>query len=89
MTIREQISALESRQLELRAIMADSDAHASKCQKLGLVFSEKYPDELAAYEAANTEWHANDVELAELYEKLREEEEKEREHHDDENIEGE
>jgi len=69
---------LESRQLELRAIMADSDAHASRCQKLGLNFAENYPDELCAYQNANAEYHVHADALVELYEQLRREEEEQR-----------
>lgn len=78
MTTREKISALESRQLKLRAIMADSDAHASRCQKLGLSFAENYPDELDAYRKANDEFNVHETELAELYAQLKREEEEER-----------
>ena len=78
MTTRERISALESRQLELRAIMADSDAHASICQKLGLSFAENYPDELDAYRKANDAFNVHETELAELYAQLKREEEEER-----------
>lgn len=53
MAKQEQLNALESRQLELQAIMAKSDAHASKCAKLGLKFNQAYPDDLAEYQAAN------------------------------------
>lgn len=62
--------------------MADSDAHASRCQKLGLNFSETYPDELETYQNANNEWHDNEVQIAELYEELKREEEEERRQHE-------
>lgn len=65
--IQEQINALEARQLDLQAIMAKSDAHASKCIKLGLNFSEAYPAELAEYEAAREEYNENESTLAGLY----------------------
>ena len=42
MAKQEQLNALESRQLELQAIMEKSDAHASKCSKLGLKFNQEY-----------------------------------------------
>lgn len=57
---QEQLNALESRQLELQAIMEKSDAHASKCSKLGLKFNQEYPDDLAEYQAANAEYNANE-----------------------------
>ena len=58
--------ALESRQLQLLKIMADSDAHASKCVKLGISFQESYPDDYAAYVAARDEYNRNEEELANL-----------------------
>lgn len=70
METQQQINKLESRQLELLAKMKESDAHASKCAKLGLQFAEQYPDELAAYEAANAEYNANESKLAALHEQL-------------------
>lgn len=57
---QEQLNALESRQLELLAIMEKSDAHASKCAKLGLKFNQEYPDDLAEYQAANAEYNVNE-----------------------------
>lgn len=77
MTTKEQISALESRQLELRATMSESDAHALKCQKLGITFAEEYPADFAAYNAANAEFNANEGKLAELEATLMMEEEAE------------
>lgn len=64
--VQEQINALESRQLELQGIMASSDAHAAKCSKLGLNFGETYPEDLAAYMAANEEYNRNESLLAGL-----------------------
>lgn len=62
-----EILALESRQVALLAIMASSDARASKCSKLGLVFEEEYPDDYDAYVAANSEYNINEETLAGLY----------------------
>lgn len=73
MTTQEQINALESRQLDLRAEMGKSDAHAAKCTKLGVSFAETYPEDLAAYNAANAEFNANEQTLTGLYEQLAEE----------------
>lgn len=61
-----QLGRLESRQLELQMIMAKSDAHASKCTKLGLNFAETYPSDLEEYEAARQEYNDNEVLIAEL-----------------------
>ena len=68
MNTLESISALESRQLELLGVMRQSDAHALKCQKLGKVFADEYPEDFAAYEAARQEYNENEVALAELQE---------------------
>ena len=70
MTTQETINALESRQLELRAIMRSSDAHAAKCAKLDKKFSEEYPDAYSEYVSANTEFNENEATLAELYSTL-------------------
>ena len=67
METQERINALESRQLELRALMAKSDAHASKCVKMGTTFSTQYPEEAAAYKTANTEYNENEAALQDLY----------------------
>lgn len=67
---REEINALERRQLELRATMQKSDEHALKCAKSGLDFRETYPDDWAAYEAAREEYNENETALAALYEQL-------------------
>lgn len=70
MDLRQQLSALESRQIELRNTMAASDAHASKCAKLSLDFKTTYPDDYAAYIAANDEFNANEVEIASVKEQI-------------------
>ena len=62
----EQIKILEIRQLELQAIMASSDARASKCTKNGISFREVYTTEYADYIAANQEYNANEAKLVEL-----------------------
>lgn len=66
METQQQINALESRQLELRAIMAKSDARAAKCIKSGLDFRVTYPLDYEEYEAANAEYNGNEQTLAEL-----------------------
>lgn len=72
--LQDQINALESRQLELQATMASTDAHAAKCVKLGKKFSTQYPEEAAGYQAANDEYNANEVTLAALRDQLAAEE---------------
>ena len=71
---REEINALERRQLELRATMQKSDEHALKCAKSGLDFRETYPEDWTAYEAAREEYNTNETALAELYLRLEGEE---------------
>lgn len=67
MDLQQQINFMESRQLELRAIMAQSDDRASKCFKSGVSFRETYPEDFARYEAANAEYNANEAALADLH----------------------
>lgn len=49
--------------MALQSRMRLSDAHASKCIKLGLVYREEYPDEYADYEAAREAYNAAEYEL--------------------------
>ena len=53
-------------QLNLLSVMAKSDAHASKCAKLGLVFADEYPDEYEEYCSAREQYNANQERIAEL-----------------------
>lgn len=46
--------------------MAESDAHAAKCIKLGKTFKKEYPQEYEQYEAARERYNAIDEELAAL-----------------------
>lgn len=73
METQRQIDILESRQLELRAIMAQSDDRAAKCSKSGLDFRATYPLDYEEYEAANAEYNRNEQTLAELKAKRAEE----------------
>lgn len=66
MNTREEIQRLEERQLELLSIMRRSDDRAVKCSKLGRSFEHDYPEEYAAYVAANKEYNANEAKMAEL-----------------------
>lgn len=62
-------------QLNLLSVMAKSDAHASKCAKLGLVFADEYPDEYEEYCSAREQYNANQERIAELENARIEEEE--------------
>lgn len=66
METQQQINELQTRQLELRAIMASSDERAAKCVKNGVSFRETYPEDFEQYEAANAEYNDNERKLAEL-----------------------
>lgn len=71
----QQIRTLESRQTELRNKMSESDPHLWGCLKKVLeLFRQTYPEDYAAYTAANEEYNANEVKLAELQTKFDEEE---------------
>ena len=74
METREEIQRLEERQLELLSEMRRSDDHAAKCSKLGRPFGQDYPEEYAAYVAANAEYNANEKRLAGLRARLADEE---------------
>ena len=66
MTNEENLSRLQARQLELLTLMGKSDAHAAKCAKLGVKFSDEYPDDLKEYEAANAEYNSNEETISSL-----------------------
>lgn len=69
MTNQEKIDLLHSlneRQLAVSAIIASSDAHASECTKLGLVFSESFPEEHQEYEAALAKYRENKARIEEV-----------------------
>ena len=53
-------------QLNLLSVMVKSDAHASKCAKLGLVFADEYPDEYDEYCSAREQYNANQERITEL-----------------------
>ena len=62
----ELIIALRNEILAQESIIADSDRHACKCAKLGLVFKEEYPEEYQKYNDAITAYHAAEDRLAEV-----------------------
>lgn len=66
MTTIEQIRSIESQMLALKDTMAKSDAHASRCIKLGLSFEETYPDDVPVYQAANKEYNELEAKLVKL-----------------------
>ena len=62
----ELLRQINEQQTELLATMAKSDAHASKCAKLNLTFSEEYPEEYKEYCNAREQYNANQDRIAEL-----------------------
>ena len=62
----ELLRQLNEKQLQLASVMSQSDAHASKCIKLGLNFSETYPNDYQAYVNAREEYNINEVEIARI-----------------------
>ena len=73
------IQALNEQQLQLTSIMSQSDAHASKCIKLGLNFAESYPEDYVVYTKAREQYNDNEEEIKELME-IEPEEEMENNH---------
>lgn len=66
MTKQEELKQLQARKVALLTIMASSDAHAAKCAKLGKKFSTQYPDDYAAYVAANEEYQTVEQRVSNL-----------------------
>nr|DAW64009.1 MAG TPA: hypothetical protein [Caudoviricetes sp.] len=62
----EKYNALTAELLKQQGIMRKSDAHAIKCQKLGLDFKQVYPDEFITYYNAREAYNKAEQELAEL-----------------------
>ena len=62
----ELLRQIQEQQTELLATMAKSDAHASKCAKLNLTFSEEYPEEYAEYCYAREQYNNNQDRISEL-----------------------
>ena len=62
----ELLRQINEQQLNLLSIMAKSDAHASKCAKLGLIFADEYPDEYKEYCSARIQYNVNQEHIIEL-----------------------
>lgn len=60
----ELLRQIQEQQTELLATMAKSDAHASKCAKLGLTFAEEYPEEYKEYCSAREQYNTNQEYMA-------------------------
>lgn len=61
-----QLQELREAQMSLMDVMSASDAHASKCIKLGLNFRDEYPSEYDAYVNAREEYNVNEEEIARI-----------------------
>ena len=62
----ERMARIQERMLELASIMSKSDAHASKCVKLGLSYKDNYPNEYNEYTQAREDYNQLEKELVAL-----------------------
>ena len=62
----ERMARIQEQLLELASIMSKSDAHASKCVKLGLSYKDTYPNEYNEYTQAREDYNQLENELAAL-----------------------
>ena len=62
----ERLTRIQERLLELASIMSKSDAHASKCVKLGLSYKDTYPNEYDEYVKAREDYNQLEKDLAAL-----------------------
>ena len=60
----ERMARIQEQLLELVSIMCKSDAHASKCTKLGISFKDEYPNEYNEYTQAREDYNQLEKELA-------------------------
>ena len=62
----ERLTRIQERMLELASIMSKSDAHASKCTKLGISFKDEYPNEYNEYTQAREDYNSLENEIIAL-----------------------
>lgn len=62
----EQVRLLNERMFALAHTMSESDAHASKCTKLGLSYKDNYPNEYDEYIKAREDYNQLEKDLAAL-----------------------
>ena len=62
----ERMARIQERLLELTSIMSKSDAHASKCVKLGLSYKDNYPNEYNEYTQVREDYNQLEKDLATL-----------------------
>ena len=62
----ERLTRIQEQLLELASIMSKSDAHASKCVKLGLSYKDTYPNEYDEYTQAREDYNNLENEIIAL-----------------------
>ena len=62
----ERLIRIQEQLLELASIMSKSDAHASKCTKLGISFKDTYPNEYDEYTQAREDYNSLENEIIAL-----------------------
>ena len=62
----ERMARIQERLLELASIMSKSDAHASKCVKLGASYKNMYPNEYKEYTQAREDYNSLENEIIAL-----------------------
>ena len=62
----ERLIRIQEQLLELASIMSKSDAHASKCTKLGLSYKDAYPNEYEEYTQAREDYNSLENEIIAL-----------------------
>ena len=62
----ERLTRIQEKLLELASIMSKSDAHASKCVKLGLSYKDTYPNEYDEYVKAREDYNSLENEIIAL-----------------------
>ena len=62
----ERMARIQERLFELASIMSKSDAHASKCTKLGISYKDNYPNEYKEYIKAREDYNKLEKELVTL-----------------------
>ena len=60
------VARIQERLLELASVMSKSDAHASKCVKLGLSYKDNYPNECDEYIKAREDYNQLEKDLVTL-----------------------
>lgn len=62
----ERMARIQERLFELTSVMSKSDAHASKCVKLGISYKDNYPNEYDEYTQAREDYNQLEKDLVTL-----------------------